>query len=65
MVCLQVSGRDLFEFNPDLVVESMDGEEGDADFDLSAYKREDDDDDGTTVSTRKIPLPGENHWKRM
>lgn len=38
-----ISGREMFEFNPDLVANEMEGEEGGADIDLSAFKREDED----------------------
>lgn len=38
--CLQISGRQMFEFNPDLVTGDDDDEEGAAGFDI---RREDED----------------------
>lgn len=45
-----ISGREMFEFNPDLIMNEMDDEDGGGDLDLSKFKREDDGDDDTTSS---------------
>ena len=46
LFCFQISGREMFEFNPDMVQAEMDGEDdGGAAFDLSAFKKTDDDDE--------------------
>ena len=49
---LQISGREMFEFNPDMVM----ADDDEADVDMSLYKQEDDEEDGQGEVRKNVVL---------